>query len=356
MAPVDSEKQKRTQKPMRLNPYIRTKWIPVLAVLITGVFLLIGCSATSANHSNHSNGTPIISALTAEKETVFPSQQCEITCVASDPDGDNLTYKWAANGGSVSGDGSVVTWTAPDAEGTYAVTVAVSDGNGSQNISYLSIEVVETHAPVIEDLTITPEDSDPEGLQVHRGEICYIVCVASDQDGDELGYEWSTDGGSISGEGATATWTAPDAVGAYNITVVVTDGQGGESRDSLTIDVRTNHRPVIEDLIITPLEDDDNFYPETMTIIEGTSCEIECIASDSDDDKLSYEWSIEPAKALWTDVGSLSDEDDYIAIWRAPDRSPREVRITVTVSDGRGGKDTESIVIEVASCECAAEK
>ena len=72
MAPVDSEEQKRTQKPMRLNPYIRTKWIPVLAVLITGVFLLIGCSATSANHSNHSNGTPIISALTAEKEMVFP--------------------------------------------------------------------------------------------------------------------------------------------------------------------------------------------------------------------------------------------------------------------------------------------
>jgi len=84
----------------------------------------------------------------------------------------------------------VVTWTAPDAEGTYAVTVAVSDGNGSQNISYLSIEVVETHAPVIEDLTITPEDSDPEGLQVHREEICYIVCVASDQDGDAL-MQWA---------------------------------------------------------------------------------------------------------------------------------------------------------------------
>ena len=249
----------------------------------------------------------------------------------------------------------MVTWTAPDVEGTYAVTVAVSDGNGSQNISDLSIEVVETHAPVIEDLIITPEDSDPEGLQVHRGEICYIVCVASDQDGDELSCEWSTDGGSISGEGRTVTWTAPGAEGTYTITVIVTDGQGGESKDSLTIDVITNHRPVIEDLVITPLEDDENFNLRKMKIIEGTSCEIECIASDSDDDELSYEWSAEPAREAFTAVGSL-DEDDYIAVWTAPSRSPSEVIITVTVSDGRGGRDTEEIVFHVVSVDCALTK
>ena len=73
-----------------------------------------------------------------------------------------------------------------------------------------------------------------------------ITCFASDIDSDNLTYEWSANGGSIAGEGPIVTWTAPYADGTYNITVVVTDGLGGESKSSLTIDVKTNHRPIID--------------------------------------------------------------------------------------------------------------
>ena len=53
-----------------------------------------------------------------------------------------------------------------------------------------------------------------------------VTCTASDYDDDELSYEWSTTGGSITDTGPEAIWTAPEEVGMYDITVVVDDGQG----------------------------------------------------------------------------------------------------------------------------------
>ena len=325
-----------------------------MATLISGILLLVGCTSATASHS------PVINNLSAESEVLLASQICEITCNASDLDGDNLTYEWSANRGSISGEGPVVTWTAPDAAGNYTITVSVHDGNGSQSTSYLSIEVVATHEPIIKDIIFTPQDSDPERLQVRRGEICNIECIASDQDGDVLSYEWSASRGSISGEGSVVTWTAPHADGTYNITVVVTDGRDGESKGSLTIDVKTNHPPIIEKLIIIP-EDRDDFNPRASPpkILMGTSCEIECRASDPDDDELSYEWSIEAAQG-WTAVGSI-DEDDDIAVWTAPLKLTYVI-VTVTVSDGRGGRggkgatDTDSVLLHVVTNGCVLTK
>ncbi len=334
---------------MKLNLCLLTKWMLALPFVIIAAFLLSGCESPAViNHS------PIISNIVSEKNVISPLQHSEITCVASDIDGDNLTYEWSASGGSIYGEGPAVNWTAPHAAGNYTITVSVIDDNGGQSTSYLSIEVVATHKPVIKDLIFTPQDSDPERLLVHRGEICNIECVASDQDGDVLSYEWSANRGSISGEGPVVTWTAPHADGTYNITVVVTDGRDGESKGSLTIDVETNHPPIIEKLIITPeYRDDFNPGASPPKIMMGTSCEIECRASDPDDDELSYEWSIEPSKT-WTAVGSI-DGDDDIAVWTAPLKLTYVI-VTVTVSDGRGGKDTESVVFHVVTSKCVLTK
>ena len=320
-----------------------------MSSLIIAAFLFIGCESPAAiNHS------PVISNLVSENNVIFPLQHSEITCLASDIDGDNLTYEWSTNKGSISGEGSMVTWIAPDAVGTYSITIAVSDGNDSQSTSYLSIEVVATHAPIIKDLIFTPQDSDPEGLQVRRGEICSIECVASDQDGDVLSYEWSASRGSFSGEGPVVNWTAPHADGTYNITVVITDGRDGERKGSVTIDVKTNHRPNIEKLIIIP-EDRDDFNPGASPpkILMGTSCEIECRASDPDEDELTYEWSIDAARD-WTAVGSI-DEDDDIAVWTAPLRLTYVIA-TVTVSDSSGATDTDSVLFHVVTNGCVLTK
>jgi PKD repeat protein len=65
-----------------------------------------------------------------------------IQCTASDPDEGKLSYAWSANGGNISGEGSAATWVAPNAFGTYTITVTVSDGRGGEATE--TIEIVVT--------------------------------------------------------------------------------------------------------------------------------------------------------------------------------------------------------------------
>jgi hypothetical protein len=201
----------------------RSKWLASLIVLCIS-FLPIG-SCTPANL------LPVISSLTADYEgEINPADSCQIECVASDPDGDELTYTWTAYGGTILGGGSTVTWVAPDMFGICSIKVEVSDGRNGLAIELINIEVsAPNNPPVIESLTTNCPRVKPNS----SGAI--ITCVASDPDNDELTYSWSADRGNISGEGSTVNWIAPGDYGTYFITVTVTDGRGGEASDEIKI-------------------------------------------------------------------------------------------------------------------------
>ena len=96
--------------------------------------LTIGVTAT-INHP------PAIDSLTAEPQRVKKAKTSTIKCLATDPDGDELTYTWSASGGSISGKGSVATWVAPDTYGTYNITVTVTDSRGGQATKSVAIVV-----------------------------------------------------------------------------------------------------------------------------------------------------------------------------------------------------------------------
>jgi len=312
------------------------KGIASLATLALIVLLLGGC--VSINH------LPVITSLKAEPELVAASGSCRIECIASDEDGDELGYEWLASGGIMDGDGAVVAWRAPESGGTYDIMVKVSDGNGQEVSDSITVSVSVNHPPIITALTADPNP-------VRQSSRCEVSCIASDPDGDQLSYEWSSEGSDISGEGPMVDWTAPGATGTYTVTVVVMDGLGGESSSSLSINVGVNHPPLVEDLIITP-EDRSAFNYDGMKIREGKSCDIECIASDADGDDLSYQWSADvPPGSYWSAVGNISGEGSSVT-WTAP-AGPSEVAVTVTVSDGRGGRDTKSIVFHVVTFYCA---
>jgi len=101
-----------------------------------------GTAQKSVNVSvSTTNQAPVISSLTANPTSVSPSGDSTITCTASDPDGDTLTYSWSKTGGTISGSGSQVTWTAPSSEGTYTITCTADDGNGGTDQESVSITV-----------------------------------------------------------------------------------------------------------------------------------------------------------------------------------------------------------------------
>ncbi len=195
-------------------------------------------SVTIVVRENH---LPEIVALRASEEWVIPSGNCTISCEASDPDNDSLSYEWLASGGNITGKGDTVTWVAPEETGDYTITVVVTDELGGESSASLSIRVAFNNPPIIENLIVTAEHKYLEkisgGYKVAKGQSYKIECIASDPDGDELFYEWSTDGGGVSGKGATVTFTPPLWSGTVTVTVTISDSNGGAATDSIVFKV-----------------------------------------------------------------------------------------------------------------------
>lgn len=84
----------------------------------------------------------------------------------------------------------------------------------------------------------------------------------------------------------------------------------------------------------------DSLTSQWRQVKKAMSVPIECAASDPDEDELSYAWSV--------DGGDITGEGS-VGNWVTPAEGGTYT-ITVTVSDGRGGQDTESLDIKVACC------
>jgi hypothetical protein len=188
------------------------------------------------------NNAPTINGLVASSVWTPPSGSLNVTCGASDPDGDELSYEWTASGGNISGTGAAVSWAAPQEVDVYTITVVVTDGHGRSDTGTLPVSVVTGEPPIVEALLVTAEHcylrSYSWGYRVGREKIYDIECVVSSA--GELVYEWSCTGGNISGEGSMITWTAPDPSSDTDVTVtvVVSDIAGNKGVKNLLLDVR----------------------------------------------------------------------------------------------------------------------
>ena len=193
--------------------------------------------------------------------------------------------------------------------------------------------MLANHQPAITSLEAEPEKVIPSGS-------CQIVCTASDRDGDELSYNWSASGGNITGTGPKVTWTAPEEIGVYDITVVVNDGQGGNAARTVALIAANGTIPMIENLVVTA---EHKYLKETTTgykVGQGQEYNIECIASSNTSGELVYVWSY--------DGGGISGEGSMIT-WTAPYISGK-VTVMVVVFDIADNMDNESIAFTVVSC------
>jgi hypothetical protein len=170
--------------------------------------------------------------LIADADWTLPSDSIQVTCDASDPDGDELSYEWTTDGGDISGTGAVVNWTAPQKIGAYNITVVVSDAYGGEDMRSVPISVNLGTPPIIENLIVTAEhrylkeNGSGYDYKVGKEKNYDIKCTVSDMS-SPVSYNWSCDGGEISGiskDGSRITWTAPNITNAYfTVTVIVSD-------------------------------------------------------------------------------------------------------------------------------------
>jgi len=88
-------------------------------------------SCSSPDTVGPPNQPPVVKALSANPVVLSAGQTSEVTVVAADPDGDRLTFEWAADLGYLTGQGAEVIYAAPLCCASWAtVRVTVNDGNG----------------------------------------------------------------------------------------------------------------------------------------------------------------------------------------------------------------------------------
>jgi hypothetical protein len=184
------------------------------------------------------NRAPTISSLVADGDWTLPLGSIQVTCEATDPDDDQLSYEWSATGGNISGTSAAVNWTAPQKVGVYNVTVVVKDGHASEAVMFLPLSVDLGTPPTIENLIVTPighiylrectvAGCDYDAWKTREYD---IECIVSGT--GELVYDWSCTDGNISGEGSNITWTAPNKQSTstvrvgVTVTVIVSDAAG----------------------------------------------------------------------------------------------------------------------------------
>lgn len=83
------------------------------------------------------NYPPAIENIKADDRILAPNSSTSVTCFASDPNGDKITYTWKASEGQIDGTGKTITYVAPAKVADVYLVCTVADGESSATDSLL---------------------------------------------------------------------------------------------------------------------------------------------------------------------------------------------------------------------------
>ena len=285
-----------------------------------------GAEATaSVRVTTRDNQRPSVETLTAPRTLLEPGATTTIRARVEDPDGNDLSYDWSAEGDfevAQREDPSTAGVTAPEQpDATGAVTLTVTDDRGGETTASLDFETTKNRPPEIVSLTATP-------LQVEAGGTIQLTVTAEDPNDDELTYQWSAPSGwMLTADGESAELNAPDEFGeTAELEVTVEDERGSTTTGRLTVSTSAPDTPTISSLEASP-----------QTVERGGTLQLSASATDPNDQGLTYDWS---APSDW----SLTDNGATASL-TAPDAPSETATVELTVTDGLGETSTASIVV-----------
>ncbi|NRD55270.1 Kelch repeat-containing protein [Corallococcus exiguus] len=195
----------------------------------------------------------------------------------------------------------------------------------------------ENEAPIIDFVAANPST-------VAAGGTVSLFSSAHDPNPDDtLSYAWSATAGTFSSASEPFTsWTAPATTGIQTLTLTVTDSRGLASSALLVVNVLPEGGGEAE------LSISFNSAPQVTSITAtatrlavGQPTTLSALAMDLDGDSLSYSWS---ASCAGTFSDTSSDFTQFTPSL-APAGACNNCRLTVAVSDGRGGHNTGTVAL-----------
>ena len=280
------------------------------------------------------NRAPILNPI--GNKTVDEGQLLEITIIATDPDGDTLTYS-ASNlptGATFDSVTQKFSWTPTyDQAGSYPKVLFTVTDNGSPPLS-ASEEITITVGNVNRPPTLTPIGNKA----VNEEQILQFTITATDPDGDGLTYGVGglPNGALFDPAAQTFTWTPTyDQGGNYVVSFTVTDNGSppASASETITITVSNVNRPPV----LSPIGD--------KTVNEGQLLEFTITATDPDGDTLTYSADnlppgadFDPAtqKFSWTPGYDQAGNYQHVEFEVMDNGTPAEVAvelITITVGN-----------------------
>ncbi len=260
-----------------------------------------------------------------DDQSVVGGETLSLTISATDADGDALVISEVelpegatlVDNGNGTADFEWVTSTEDISEGSYNVTLEVTDGTDVDSLTFY-ILVTEEGANNAPELTLPADQS------VALGDTLELSVTASDADGDSMVIDISElpEGANFTDNGdgtADFVWdTTAAELDDYTFIVTVDDGTDVTS-GSFTITVSFNNAPVV------------TVDPESVSATEGDDVKVTVTATDADGDELEYSVEGLPSDA---DFNVRSDNSGAVLWWETGAGDAGEYTIIITVTDG----------------------
>jgi streptogramin lyase len=153
-----------------------------------------------------------------------------LTAIASDPDGDPLTYSWSlvSGGGVLAASGGTATYFSDDGPDTAVIAVTVADGKGGEATDQVTV-TVHNVAPTVD---AGPDQSQYWGLSLSFNGSATDPSQADTAAG--LNPTWDFGDGSPTASGLSTSHTYADP-GSYMATLTATDKDGGVGSDQAQV-------------------------------------------------------------------------------------------------------------------------